>query len=173
MDDTVKQDMDKSAAAFKNLVWPIVLPVIGGGDLLQMENVKDSNFAKILDIKAGIDGWQIHRDGMQGIASRIQQGEKAWNTFTIRLARDSGAQTEYEKRRIAIKTGMYIYPYLTIQAYVKTWKGPLLSVGIAKTADIIEFIKRGLNTVRRTTNATFAVCVWQKIKVAGYRVAIL
>ena len=81
MDDTVKQDMDKSAAAFKNLVWPIVLPVIGGGDLLQMENVKDSNFAKILDIKAGIDGWQIHRDGMRGIASRIQQGEKAWNTF--------------------------------------------------------------------------------------------
>ena len=78
-----------------------------------------------------------------------------------------------KKRRIAIKTGMYIYPYLTIQAYVKTWKGPLLSVGIAKTADIIEFIKRGLNTVRRTTNATFAVCGWQKIKVAGYWIIIL
>jgi len=161
MENNVKQDMTDSATALELLIWPSVLPWVGGGELLQMESVNDSKFASILDMKAGIDGWQIHNDGMRGIASRIQRGDKAWNTFTIRMSRDSGVATEYEKRTVAIETGKYIYPYLTIQAYVKTWQGPVLSVGMAKTADIMEFIKRGLNTTKRTTNAVFAVCPWE------------
>jgi hypothetical protein len=135
-----------------------------------MENVKDSKFAKMLDMKAGIDGWQIHKDGIRGIASRIQQGDKAWNTFTIRMTRDSGADTEYKKRRIAIKTGEYIFPYFTIQAYVKTWAGPMLSVGVAKTTDIIEFIEMGMSTEKPSSNATFAVCPWAKMQGVGFEV---
>lgn len=170
MEYSVKRDMRNSSMAFETLVWPSVLLWVGGGKLLQMESVRDSKFARILDIKAGIDGWQIHNDGMRGIASRIQKGDKIWNTFTVRMARDSGAKTEFEKRSIAIKTGRYIYPYLTIQAYVRTWDGPVLSIGMAKTSDIIEFIERGLNTLNRTSNAIFAVCSWVKMESAGFKV---
>jgi hypothetical protein len=170
MGNNVKQDMTDSATAFESLIWPVVLPWVGGGNLLQMENISDSKFASILDMKAGIDGWQIHSDGMRGIASRIQQGDKAWNTFTVRMARDSGAKTEYEKRTIAIETGKYIYPYLTIQAYIRTWEGPILSIGLAKTVDIISFIACGLHTLRRTSNAEFAVCPWDDMNDNKYHV---
>ena len=172
MGNDVRQDMINSSSAFEKLIWPIILPWIGGGDLLRMENIKDSNFARLLDMKAGIDGWQIRGDGMTGIASRIQQGWKAWDTFTIRMSRTSGAITEYEKRLKAIETGEYIYPYLTIQAYIKTWSGPVLSVGMAKTSDIITFIKRGLHTIKPTTNAEFAVCPWDKMKNYKFNVTI-
>ena len=166
----VQRDLQRSTSAFEKLIWPIVLPWIGGGELLQMENVTDSQFAKILDMKAGIDGWQIHSDGMRGIASRIQQGNKAWNTFTVRMFRMSGALTEYDKRSIAIETGKYIYPDLTIQSYIKTWSGPILSIGMARTADIITFIKLNFHTIKRTTNAGFAVCPWSKMQEHGFLV---
>lgn len=162
--------MDNSSRAFERLVWPIALSWAGGGDLLQMENVMDSNFARILDMKAGIDGWQIHQDGMRGIASRIQQGNKAWNTFTVRMARDSGAITEYEKRVKAIETGKYIYPYLTIQAYVQTWDGPVLSIGMAMTKEIVSFIQLGLHKLNKTSNAQFAICPWDAMKEYGFKV---
>lgn len=172
MRDDIKADMQSSAIAFEKLIWPVVNSWAGGGELLQMENVMDSNFARLLDMKAGIDGWQVHGEGMRGIASRIQQGSKAWNTFTVRMARDSGAMTEYTKRVIAIETGKYIYPYLTIQAYVKTWAGPVLSVGLAKTFDIIEFIKNGFHTTNRTTNAEFAICPWDEMAKRGFKVRV-
>ena len=168
---SVKNDMQSSALVFEKLVWPVISPWIGAGELLKMENVKDSNFAKLLDMKAGIDGWQIHSDGMRGIASRVQI-TKAWNTFTVRMSRDSGSPTEYEKRLKAITTGKYIYPYLTVQAYVKTWKGPILSVGMSKTSDIIKFIRLGLNTVKRAPNAEFAICPWTEMQQNGFRVKV-
>lgn len=172
MDSTVANDMKNSSTAFVTLVWPLINSWVGGGELLQMENVTDSNFAKMLDMKAGIDGWHIHSDGMRGIASRIQKGWKAWNTFTIRMSRDSGAKTEYEKRETAIETGKYIYPHLTVQAYVEAWEGPVLSIGMALTCDIIIFIQKGFHTLRRTTNAEFAVCPWDVMEIKGFKVKV-
>jgi hypothetical protein len=48
----------------------------------------------------------------------VQWGN-ARNTFTIRYKRASGAKTEYQKRSEAILNNKgYLYPYLTIQAYL-------------------------------------------------------
>jgi len=177
---TFEQDLSASASAFVSLVWPKIRPLLAGGELLPMESIKDCEFAKMLDMRAGIDGWQIHPDGMRGIASRIQIAKKAWDTFTIRMSRDSGATTEFHKRQIAIHGNRgWSYPHVTVQAYLREWDGPVLSIGIAKTEDIIDYIERGFSFRRRTTNAEFAVCYWDdakqdhNMKKHGYTVKII
>lgn len=179
MQDCVKRDMDWSARLFSDAVWPLISGCLGGGELLKMEGRPDLELARDLDMKAGIDGWHIHVNGMRGIASRIQTMETArrkepYNTFTVRLRRDSGAKTEYEKRLFAIenKIGGWIYPALTVQAYAATKRGPIISCGVARTADIIAFIQQGHHTIRRTTNAQFAVCEWGQMRDHGFDVRI-
>lgn len=172
MDNQVQSDMDWSSVLFTDQVWPVIKKHVGGGELMRMEGRPDIELAQKLDILSGIDGWHIHQRGMRGIASRVQQGF-AYNTFTIRTSRDNGAETEYAKRVEAISSdGGWIFPHLTVQAYVKTKNGPILSVGIAKTADIIEFIEKGLHKMRRTSNAEFAVCCWGEMKKHGYKVIV-
>lgn len=171
----VSNDMAWSAKLFQDQVWPIIKPILGGGDLMQMEGRPDTELSNKLDMIAGIDGWHINNLGMRGIASRIQKSNKCWGTFTIRMKRDNGAKTEFEKRKIAIKecNQGWIYPAITVQAYAKTKTGPIISCGVAYTSDIIEFIEKGLATHNRTTNACFAVCCWSKMKANGYRVSVI
>lgn len=178
MQSDVVFDMNWSKKLFDEQVWPKCSVLCGGGELMQMEGRPDCELAKLLDMQAGIDGWQIHSKGMRGIASRIQAAESAinpktgspWNSFTIRLRRDSGAKTEYEKRKLAVDSKLWLYPILTIQAYAETRDGPILSWGIAKTSDIIGFIDRGKHFTNRTTNAVFAVCFWAAMREAGFAV---
>lgn len=175
MNQFVKADMKWSSRLFIDQVWPLLHEHIGKGDLLQMEGRPDIELAQLLDMRAGIDGWQLTKEGgLRGIAARVQKGEKAWNTFTIRKSRKSGSETEYAKRRRAIidESGE-TYPHLTIHAYALTNEGPILSVGIAKTCDIIAFIDCGLAQTRATDNADFYVCQWGKMKKAGYKVRII
>ena len=169
-------DLRRSSEVFRDLVWPECRAHLDGGALMQMEDRPDAELATQLDMKAGIDGWQVHERGMRGIASRVQIVEPpapAWNTFTVRRARDSGAVTEYEKRRDAVESGRWVYPHVTIQAYVETWDGPVVSVGIARTADIVAFIGLGLAKTRRTSNASFYVVPWGALRDAGYMVKVL
>jgi hypothetical protein len=164
--------MDWSSVLFMDQVWPVIKKHVGGGELMRMEGRPDIELAQKLDMLSGIDGWHIHQKGMRGIASRVQQGV-AYNTFTIRTSRDSGAETEYAKRVEAISSNSgWIFPHLTVQAYVRTKEGPILSVGLAKTSDIIEFINKGLHKMKRTSNADFAVCDWEKMKNCGYKVIV-
>lgn len=172
----VQNDMNRSISLFYGEVWPLCQMHCGGGDVLQMEGRPDSELRTLFDMKAGIDAWQLHDDGMRGIASRIQvikPGYRPYDSFTIRMNRDSGAMTEYEKRCIAISSGRWLYPHLSIQAYAAAWTGPLLSIGISRTADIIDFIKRGFHYLKRTSNAEFAVCKWDKMRSNGYAVRII
>lgn len=171
----VKDDMAWSSTLFVEQVWPIIKPFLDNGELMSMEGRPDIELAKQLDMKAGIDGWQIHKDGIRGIASRIQESKRLWDTFTIRLSRDSGAITEFEKRLKAIESPDrgWIYPALTVQAYAATKKGPILSCGITNTKDLIQYIKSGLHYTRRTSNASFAVCIWRKMIKNGYYVKII
>ena len=174
MNQSVKSDMSWSSLIFYNDVWPLVAKIVGGGQLLQMEGRPDQELATMLDMRAGIDGWQMtKKGGMRGVAARVQKGDKAWNTFTVRKSRRSGAETEYAKRHRAIeeKSGE-IYPHLTIQAYALTELGPVISVGVARTADIISFIVLGLAIVRETSNADFYVCPWDKMKESGFKVGV-
>jgi hypothetical protein len=172
MTDQVHHDMGWSSALFISQVWPIIKRDVGGGDLLLMEGRPDVELAKLLDMRAGIDGWHLMQGGgIRGIASRIQKGDKVWETFTVRRSRSSGADTEFQKRKDAIqaKDGQ-IYPHLTVQAYAKTEQGPVLAAGICKTADLIAFIESGMAEVRTASNATFFVCSWSRMMDAGYKV---
>ena len=170
----VKNDMAWSAKLFQDQVWPIIKSKLGGGDLMQMEGRPDTELSKKLDMIAGIDGWHIHNFGMRGIASRVQKSNHDWATFTIRMKRDNGSKTEFEKRKIAIKKYAqgWIYPAITVQAYAKTETGPIISCGIAYTSHIIDFIEKGLCKYNRTTNAVFAVCAWDKMRLNGYKIMV-
>jgi hypothetical protein len=175
MDKAALNCMRWSSCLFVEQVWPIIKPSLDGGDLIPMEGRPDIELMKKLDMSAGIDGWQVHAQGMRGIASRVQQGERAYNTFTVRMARKSGTETEYAKRFRAIHNPQrgWIFPTLTIQAYSQTQKGPILSVGITRTVDLIDFITQQKHYVKSVADAVFAVCPWHKMIRAGYRVKII
>jgi hypothetical protein len=175
MSSDVARDMKWSAKLFCEQVWPLIQQHLDGGELLKMEGRPDIQLANQLDMKAGIDGWHIHGEGMRGIASRVQETDDPWNTFTVRMSRDSGAITEFEKRKLAIQDcdRGWIFPAITVQAYVATKEGPILSCGIARTSDIIAFVTNDLHYIKSTSNAQFAVCSWKKMQSQGYKVKII
>lgn len=93
---------------------------------------------------------------------------KGKKTHTVRLERDSGAVTEFRKRLIAIENE-YEFPVYTIQSYVSDREnGTLLSLAIAKTKDLILFIKKGksgyhydINKVDKNGRALFYYVKWE------------
>ena len=166
--------LSKSMQQFEDVLRDELSKILKG-ELRVVEGITIHEMAKLLDTLAGIDVWYINRlNGMRGIASRIQTGVN-YKTFTIRNKRETGARTEYEKRKIAIEKG-YLYPYLTAQAYV-TKDNKLMSFAIARTEDIINAIDRGLCYKRHTNSnqigqAEFYVVRWYDMKNAGYEIVI-
>jgi len=156
---TVGGDLRKSAKDFKTVVWPKVKHWFGDGDFEPVEAVTESNMAKKLDMYSGIDAWYIEQQtGIRGIGSRVQQGPKKWNSFTIRKTRNTGTRTEFAKLLNAINNE-WLYPYWFIQAYVN--KGTLLTAALAKTEDIISYITNHPKCPERSVyNATFFYIDW-------------
>ena len=167
MRETVRQDLSRSAAAFRNIVWPQIAMWFGGGHLETVEAVTASQMAKDLDILAGIDAWHI--DGaVRGIASRIQYGIP-YNTFTVRMKRSSGIETEYAKRLQAIESDNgWLYPHITVQAYID--HDILLSAAACRTADLIRYIRDNLSSIKMKSatdngnSAEFAIVTWEDLK---------
>ena len=162
--------LQKSMTDSKHHLFPVLEKVLDG-EIHIVEGDDLNETKRLLDTLAGIDLFAVNRDkGMRGIASRLQWG-KAWRTFTIRKERESGARTEYEKRKYAIKHG-YLYPKLTMQAYIDQ---DTVTVGIAYTEDIIRCIEMGEASIRRTGidqkgQAYFYVINWDDMKRLGMRV---
>ena len=138
------------------------------GDLISLEN-DESDLAKIFDMYSGVDALQKYSGQIRPIALRTQWGVN-YQTFTIRYKRHNGQKTEYEKRIDAIYSNLgYIYPYLTIQTYVKSKEDPkILSCGIIKTKDLYDFIIENFEriTQRDTSNATFLVIPFKEVKLS-------
>jgi hypothetical protein len=141
-----QRDLSASASDFLRVVWPKISPWLGGGEILPVESATESqDITKLFDQRSGIDAWHLGtNEQMRGIASRVQwmnDSEKPWNTFTVRLSRDSGTRTELEKRLEALEAGRgWLYPIITVQAYiagVKGARGDLLSVGCVDTEELI------------------------------------
>lgn len=167
--------LSRSTQQFKD-VLETELQQILKGEFEVVEGETVDHLAKLLDMLAGIDVWHVDKiNGIRGIALRIQTGEKNWHTFTIRSVRDSGAKTEFEKRKYAIENG-YLYPYLTVQAYI-TKDNKLVSFAVAKTKDIIEMIDNGCANIQHTGRnqigqAQFYVIDWYEMKKQGYKMEI-
>jgi len=172
MNEVVEKALNQSSADFARLVQPVVSQALRGQFEI-VEGVTDYEVAKALDVMAGIDLWFV-RDGagIRGIANRVQRTTHNWRTFTIRKERDSGATTEYEKRRQAILRE-WLYPVLTLQAYVTLDGEQLLGFGVAHTRDILAVIDAGLAGVRHTGSgqqgqASFYVVGWETLQDEGY-----
>lgn len=175
MNSEVEKDMDWSSRLFIESAWPMVQAKLNAGPLLQMEGRPDVELARQLDMRSGIDGWELTKNGgMRGVSARVQTSPlppRCWDSFTVRMARTSGATTEFSKRRDAIKGGKgLIYPHITVQAYAVSQSGPVHSVGICKTEDLIAFIERGLHKQRSVNNAEFAACFWADMQASGIEV---
>lgn len=170
-----KGAISRSSEQFKGCLESELKGVLKG-EFVIAEGVTTDNFAKQLDILAGIDIWHIDQlRGMRGVALRIQTGYKNWHTFTVRGKRDSGVKTEYQKRLEAIENN-YLYPYLTVQAYV-TPKTELIACAIVKTIDLIAMVSSGNCELRKTGKgqigqAEFYVVDWYAMKNYGYKVVI-
>lgn len=143
MNNRVIGNLSDSAHDFKNIVWPEIQSLVGGGRLEAVEGVSNVDFALDLDLLAGIDGWQILGNrGMRGIGSRVQWAG-VHDSFTIRYSVESGVETEYAKRLRAIRSRAsegLIYPHLTIQAYLDGRGGNLLSAAIVETEELFEYV---------------------------------
>jgi len=178
--DAWQRDLGDSAFEFQRVVWPRIQRACGGGTLIPVESVTEAAFAKQLDVHAGVDAWQIKDSaGMRGIASRVQwdDGRRGFPycTFTVRRARLTGVETEYDKRLRAIRSKEgWLFPYLTVQAFLTQPKraGVLLACAVARTVDVVDMIANDLCVEQRTTNAAFWVVPWDEMRNQGYRVWI-
>lgn len=132
---SIDDNISRSARQFRDLVWPQIGPLIGGGDLIPVESVTESGFAKQLDW-VGIDAWVIRAGPhMLGLASRVHKW-MGYETFTIRLRTDYGTTTtEYQKRVLALVTPGAICPHWTIDSYIKD--GRLVCAAAAATREVI------------------------------------
>jgi len=185
-------DLTQSASDFLNQVWPKIKrwKWFKRGELLSVESVTNVGFTRDLDMLAGIDAWHIVRESsvMRGIASRAQRGGGEFRTFTIRTARDSGTETEYAKRLRAIKYRErgWLYPHLTIQAYLSDDGKFRRAAGIETKAlfEIAQFITDNEDVYysdefdidfgwRRTSNAKFLWINWAYLKRSGSPIEIL
>ena len=167
---TFATDLAQSSDCFDRLVWPVLAPLIGDGARVVIESTTDSTLAADLDRLAGIDAWQIVRPhGMRGIASRVQATDRPWDTFTVRMSRSTGAETEYVKRIRAMDSGCgWLFPHLTIQAYVSTARDRLLSVAAIRTEDLFKHVRDCTDGCTRKTNGhdgnRFAVVPWVHVQ---------
>lgn len=180
-----RKDLSVSAKAFKHIVWPAIRASCDGGELMPVEAEANEGLKNDLDVLAGIDGFQMVRESgrMRGIASRIQSMEKAktnrpYNSFTLRLERASGTKTEVEKRLEAIagKDRGWLFPHLTVQAYVSAWDGDLLSAAVVKTEDLFAYLKvwrHEVKTQYAPDGNKFLACYWSCMRRRGVRVAIV
>lgn len=190
MPGEVRRDLERSQSALTGVVWPAVAHFCGGGELVSVEGSPIATHLA-LDMLAGIDGYQRHTDrGLRGVASRVQpiwRWVRPWDTFTIRLSRISGAETEYVKRLFAIENpcGGWMYAHLTIQAYVCRETGALLSAAVVRTKDLFLHAKEcreahgwngksaGACYTNSTNNARFVVVPWEHLQASGVAVKMV
>lgn len=174
--DDWEQQLKKSSMVFNEHFKDDILRIFHG-DFEVVEGVTKYEMARTLDQLAGIDLWHFKpKQGIRGVANRIQFGPKNWRTFTIRKSRASGAKTEYEKRKYAIDNE-WLYPILAIQGYFDEEKNIAIGFAVAKTVDILWMIDNdrcytnntGKNQVGQ---AEFYVVNWDDMKREGKAIYI-
>jgi hypothetical protein len=175
LDFASQYDKNSSIAQrFAPVAWDAIGPLIGGGEFRSLElptaqQDQSNDLGLFLDRSCGFDGIQILPFGVcRAVAFRVQQSDKDWSTFTIRMDRSTGNKTEFDKRLDALRTPGALLPYWTIQAYVSP-SGELLSVAAIETESLYLMVdgevKRGSDSVVRIrTNGqdgnSFAVVSW-------------
>lgn len=120
MSTAIERRIGWSARAFRDLVWPVFVGEFSG-QLIPNESVTDSYFAKMLDMRAGIDAWLLRPNSgpVMPIASRVQPATQPWNTFTVRMSRPGAKRPqEFERWQIADSAIGAIKSHYIVQGYV-------------------------------------------------------
>lgn len=161
------KDLKDSARAIHS-IKDTVLPCLISGSIVSIENATNEILIW-MDMYSGIDMVRKNGNGLQGIASRVQFGH-AYNTFTIRAQRRTGAKTELEKRLKAIAEG-YFYPVFTMQAYFddRISMKPI-SMAIIKTVDLYQAILKGKKVKTQKSDNIFKYMHWLDLQNFGYDV---
>jgi hypothetical protein len=156
------------------IVFPPLMSEIGGGQIVAVEGIDDPT-ARLLDQTCGTDYLQ-HCDGggERLIAGRVQYGNKAWNTTTVRSSLKSGSATEEHKLRRAIRE-QQIRPHMHVQAYVsgtENHPGKLLAAAAVWTSDLMEMVDAEQCTVRTNPKdgTCFKVVTWDDLEERGAQV---
>jgi len=180
--NSVERVISLSSGCFVNVVWPVIKTSLGGGRVYPVEGNALNEMQMTLDRVSGIDAWHVmeNDEGVRGIASRIQpdDGRHRWpyNSFTIRKSIVSGSDTEYQKRMKAITQPErgYLFPPVTVQAYVRTYDGPVVSVAIMTTSDLYKSVKdHKWPVVPGADGNKFLAVWWEAIKDLGYKIKVI
>lgn len=148
---SIKDKINASADAFHTKLWPLIETKLGGGRLVHVESVSDSDFFKqVLDMYGGIDTWHVNDEKslVRGLASRMQRTKRVFRTFTIRYRKQSGNNTEIHKRMKSLQQpGQWLHPSLVLQGYFAPLDGGRygqpMAAAIARMDDVIRVICDG------------------------------
>ena len=155
-----------SDRAFREIVWPEIAGMCGGGKLKSLELTGSE-----LDLFGGVDVFQLFRTGVRTIAQRTQRASVgSFRTFTIRETTAGGGPTELQKRLDALQRGNDL-PTLTVQAYVSD-RG-LVCAGVAMTRQLVSWVARHRDRLPRGRNGDdgnrFIIVPWYDLSAHNAR----
>ena len=134
---TVKEKVAKSSEAFSRYVLPVLF---SPEDRLKFEPVEGATgrVSELLDY-AGIDWlWRGSNGELTAVSQRTQVVRHPFNTFSVRVSRLSGSDTEMQKTLKALNSkGRLLVSFVTMQSYLSE-DNQLLSSGRMKTRDLME-----------------------------------
>ena len=178
MNAEMQASISRSAQAFREVVWPAIAPMIGGGRLVQVETHSDKELRVLLDTRASVDAFQDEPGGLRAMACRVQlprpDGEP-YNSFTIRKRTARGScMTERAKLVHALEHD-YERPYWHVQAYIGEWGGSLLTAAAVRTSDLVRAMSAGVGYERAVprTQTRFDVLEWASLIASGVDVQIV
>ena len=171
MNNQIDADKKQSADDFEKIVLPVIEKYCGA-KIIHTENLR-GKLPLMLDHYFSTDALYIKDGKMFGVSSRIQRGKNYYG-FSSRAERDSKTKTELQKHSDAIANDDYL-PEITIQAYID---GDDLTVGLANTVDVVDFIKKYKPQPKHTSKskvgqATFYPVSWRDMQQKGYHLKII
>jgi hypothetical protein len=138
-----EHDLSDSRRHFAHIVWPEIQHWFADDkqdvELLPTEGV-NAPLHERFDTIAGVDFWIVDGgDRMVSLASRVQaQYDKT--TYTVRYGRESGVDTEHQKRVRQYRDDTAHLPTYTLQGYVDATLGVLQNAAMLPTDQLYEYI---------------------------------
>ena len=143
-----QRDMD-TAKQSNPVLLPLIARKLGANRVISCEEWSESPVCAALDQIAGVDAIAIEEDGIRGIAIRVQTPENAkYASFTVRVERVTGGETELAKRVKAIEEG-HLYPHYTVHAFYDYTHNKVLSGAICDTCDLYGYLTGQGDKVKR------------------------
>lgn len=177
---SVRRIIDNGAAIFREMIWPVVGPIVAGTDDLILDVTEDrtAKWAKLLD-RNGIDA-MITRVGVDGapvqkmkVASRIRyiDGRKGnyWD-HTVRIS-SNGKRSELSKWSAAFAHNDDLCPDLVSTAYIENHA--VMRACIVRAGELLRFIQENRDECQYRRNGDdgnpFMCVKWRDLLDAGIR----